>query len=103
MNKPIDLIVDYKDGAGRYYHKVFKALGAPTDDIAGACVIEQLRREGFTACAIAVIYGDHTIAELERIQNSPPQPGGGRLLYIDWAEYDLTPTGQNRTFSRVRE
>ncbi len=36
MNKPIDLIVDYKDGAGRYYHKVFKALGAPTDDIAGA-------------------------------------------------------------------
>lgn len=35
-NKPIDLIVDYKDGAGRYYHKAFKALGAPTDDIAGA-------------------------------------------------------------------
>ena len=103
MNKPINLIVDYKDGAGRYYHKAFKALGAPTDDIAGACVIEQLRREGFTACAVAVIYGDHTMEELERIQNSPPQPGGGRLLYIDWAEYDPVPTRQNLTFSRVRE
>lgn len=103
MNKAINLLADYKDGAGRYYHKVFKAFGAPTDDIAGACVIEQLRREGFTACAVAVIYGDHTIEELERIQNSPPQPGCGRLLYMDKAQYDPVPTGQNRTFSRACE
>ena len=103
MNKPIDLIVDYKDGAGRYYHMAFKAWGAHTDDIAGACVIEQLRREGFTACAVAVIYGDHTMEELDRIQNSPPQPGAGRLLYIDKAEYDPAPTGQIPTSPRACE
>ena len=87
MDNPVNIIADYKDGAGRYYHKAFKALGAPTDDIAGACVIEQLRREGFTACAVAVIYGDHTMEELERIQNAPPKPGAGRLLYLDAKNY----------------
>lgn len=48
MNKPINLLVDYKDGAGRYYHQVFKAYNALGEETAAACVMEMLRQDGFT-------------------------------------------------------
>ena len=36
MNKPINLLADYKDEAGRYYHCVFKAYHAPDEKVAAA-------------------------------------------------------------------
>ena len=87
MNSLVNLLVDYKDHAGRYYHKAFKAYHAPDEKTAAACVMEQLRRESLIPCAIAVVYGDHTMEELARIQDSAPQRGACRLLYIDRANY----------------
>ena len=87
MNSPVNLLVDYKDTSGKYYHQVFKAYHATNEKTAAACIMEQLRRDGFIPCAIAMIYGRHTMEGLGRIQNSPPVPNTGRLLYIDMAEY----------------
>ncbi len=93
MNKPINLLADYKDEAGRYYHRVFKAYHAPDEKTAAACAMEKLRQDGFTPCAIAVVSGNYTMEELVRIQNSPPVPGQTRILYIDKAEYPARSPG----------
>ena len=57
MGKTIHLLVDYKDGAGRYYHQVFKAYNALGEETAAACVMEMLRQDGFTPWAVAAVYG----------------------------------------------
>ena len=87
MNKAVNLLADYKDAAGRYYHRAFQAYHAPDEKTAAASLIVSLSRKGFIPCAIAVVDGSHTMEELERIQHSPPVPGQARLLYMDKAEY----------------
>lgn len=47
MGKTIHLLVGYKDGAGWYYHQVFKAYNALGEETAAACVMEKLRQDGF--------------------------------------------------------
>ena len=93
MNKPINLLADYKDEAGRYYHCVFKAYHAPDEKVAAASLIVSLNRKGFIPCAIVAVYGNYTMEELARIQNSPPVPGKTRILYIDKAEYQARSPG----------
>ena len=93
MNKPINLLADYKDEAGRYYHRVIKASHAPDDKVAAASLIVSLTRKGFIPCAIVAVYGNYTMEELARIQNSPPVPGRTRILYIDKAEYQARSPG----------
>lgn len=87
MDNPINLLVDYKDRAGRYYHNAFQAFNAASDAIAGACVMERLRQGGFIPCAVVAVHGCHSLDELEQIQSRPPRPGEGRLLYLDRDEY----------------
>ncbi len=93
MGKTIHLLVDYKDGAGWYYHQVFKAYNALGEETAAACVMEKLRQDGFTPWAVVVVSSSHTMEELARIQNSPPVPGRTRILYIDKAEYQARSPG----------
>ena len=93
MNKPINLLADYKDEAGRYYHRVFKAYHAPNEKTAAASLIVSLNRKGFIPCAIVAVYGNYTMEELARIQNSPPVLGRTRILYIDKAEYQARSPG----------
>ena len=93
MNKPINLLADYKDEAGRYYHCVFKAYHAPDEKVAAASLIVSLNRKGFIPCAIVAVYGNYTMEELARIQNSPPVSGQMRILYIDKAEYQARSPG----------
>lgn len=87
MNRPVNLLVDYKDARGRYYHQSFVASPAPDEETAAACVMEKLRREGYTVTAMAVIYGTHTLPDLDRLADQPPRPGMGRLLYLSPDEY----------------
>lgn len=93
MNKPINLLADYKDEAGRYYHRVFKAYHAPDEKTAAASLVVSLNQKGFAPCAIAVVSGNYTMEELARIQNSPPVPGQTRILCIDKAEYPARSPG----------
>mgnify|MGYP000863416578 FL=1 len=93
MGKTIHLLVDYKDGAGRYYHQVFKAYNALGEETAAACVMEMLRQDGVTPWAVAAVYGSHTMEELSRMQDSPPVPGKTRILYIDKTEYQARSPG----------
>ena len=87
MNNAINLVADYKDTAGHYYHQAFKVYNAHDEQTAAASLIMRLNQTGFIPCAIAVIYGNHTMEELTAIQNRPPVPGTGRLLYLDKANY----------------
>ena len=87
MHEPINLVADYKDESGRYFHRAYKALGAVDEETAARTLAGVLRLDGFIPCAIAAIYGDHSLEELEQIAERLPQPGEGRLLYIDKAEY----------------
>ena len=93
MNKPINLLADYKDEAGRYYHRVFKAYHAPDEKVAAASLIVSLNRKGYIPCAIVAVDGNYTMEELARIQNSPPVLGRTRILYIDKAEYQARSPG----------
>ena len=65
--KTIGLLVDYRDGYGRYYNKALNvcALGDYGIHEAIQSVREQVEAWGFQLCAVTHVEGMHTLEELE--------------------------------------
>ena len=87
MQETINLIVDYKDIGGHYFHRSYQVKGANDTVEAASHVMDTLRREGFVPCAIAEVLGICTIEELEKKAKTQAKPGEGRLIWIDPTEY----------------
>lgn len=83
-----NLMVDYCDKDGNFYHKPMQAMSPlgemePDAELTGRIKAE-LRKQGFTVCGIHEVFGDFEMGQLESVFN-----GNGygkypaRVIYID--------------------